>query len=202
MPIYVNKNNQQSGPYEDRVILDQLRSGLLSDDDLGIRQGESSWQRLGEMFPGVGRSQSPGPPIGAAEAASGVATASASPAAKKGGCLKPGLIVAGLLFLLLGISIAAGSRFIPSVSCDLAEADANKIDKLEADLDKATKNGNFDKIGPLQRELTEELSGAAVSEKYCDDDKFRNNAVGVAGGAMAFVGFLMALIGMFVGRGK
>ena len=27
MPIYINKNGQQAGPYEDHVVIDQLRSG-------------------------------------------------------------------------------------------------------------------------------------------------------------------------------
>src|SRR5215216_6722873 len=55
MPIYVSKNQQQFGPYEDRVVVDQLRSGMLSPNELGIRQGEASWSRLGELFPGIGQ---------------------------------------------------------------------------------------------------------------------------------------------------
>ena len=59
MPIYITKNNQQSGPFEEHVVIDQLRSGLLSSDDLGIRQGDSSWSRLGDLFPGVGIASAP-----------------------------------------------------------------------------------------------------------------------------------------------
>ena len=54
MPIYINKNGQQSGPYEDHIVVDQLRNGTLSPSDMGIRHGDPSWQKLGEMFPGVG----------------------------------------------------------------------------------------------------------------------------------------------------
>jgi hypothetical protein len=53
MPIYINKNGQQSGPYEDHVIVDQLRSAYLAPEDLAIRQGDSSWSRLGDLFPGI-----------------------------------------------------------------------------------------------------------------------------------------------------
>ncbi len=49
--IYIYKNNQQSGPFEERIVLDQLNAGLLSPDDMAIRHGESKWQTLGAMFP-------------------------------------------------------------------------------------------------------------------------------------------------------
>lgn len=51
--IYIYKNNQQSGPYEDHVVIDQLRSGMLTPDDLAVRHGESQWQPLRIMFPQV-----------------------------------------------------------------------------------------------------------------------------------------------------
>jgi hypothetical protein len=53
MPIYISKNGQQSGPYEEHVVIDQLRSGYLAPDDLAIRPGEASWSRLSDLFPGV-----------------------------------------------------------------------------------------------------------------------------------------------------
>src|SRR5215213_8806743 len=103
MPIYINKNGQQSGPYEDHIVIDQLRSGVLSPEDLAIRHGDASWQSLANMFPGVGPARvSDPPPIGVSGATIGQ-VAPAAPAAKKGGCLKGGLIGAGILLLLLGI---------------------------------------------------------------------------------------------------
>ncbi|PYT00873.1 MAG: hypothetical protein DMF63_06120 [Acidobacteria bacterium] len=195
MPIYINKNGQQSGPYEDHIVIDQLKNGSLSPNDLGIMHGGTRWQRLGDMFRGIGVAEAK--PIASESHAASTATPP-----KKGGCLKFGLIGTGLLFLLLGVSIAIGSRFIPSVSCNLAESDAHKIDKLRSDLDKATKDGKYERIGPLQIELEEELEGATVTQQYCNDDKFRNNVIGGAGGVLGFVGFLMALIGLFVGRRK
>jgi hypothetical protein len=146
------------------------------------------------MFPGVGVAE-PRPVVSELRAAS-----TAPP--RKGGCLKFGIIGTGLLFLLLGIGVVIGSRFIPSVSCDLAESDAHKIDKLRSDLKKATEEGKFDRIGPLQIELNRELPGAAASQEYCNDEKFRNNLIGGAGGVLAAIGFLMALIGLFIGRRK
>ena len=197
MPIYINKDGQQTGPYEDHIVIDQLKNGSLLPSDLAINHGGSSWQRLSEMFPGIGKSAVE-PLIGASMPATPVA--SAPPAAKKGGCLKFGLIGTGLLFLLLGVGVAVGSRFIPSVSCDLAESDARKIDKLKMDLDRAQKDGKFERIGPLQIQLEQELAGAPTSQRYCNEDKFRNNLIGGAGGALAAIGFLMTLIGVFFVR--
>ena len=51
MPIFIHRNGQQSGPYEKHIIIDQLRNGQLSPDDMGIRQGEKDWQKLRVMFP-------------------------------------------------------------------------------------------------------------------------------------------------------
>jgi len=202
MPIYINKDGQQTGPYEDHIVIDQLKNGTLSPSDLAINHGGTSWQRLGDMFPGIGKSGFE-PPIGSTAAASATPVASAPPAVKKGGgCVKIGLIVAGLLFLLLGVGTAVGSRFIPSVSCDLAESDARTIDKLKADIDKAKKDGDFDEIGELQIKLDAELAGATATQRYCNDDKFRNNVIGGAGGVLAALGALMVLIGFFVGRRK
>jgi len=198
MPIYITKNKQQSGPFEEHVVLDQLAAGLLSPDDLGIRQGEASWQRLGDMFPNVGRSASPSGAVGTDASPA----ASTAPAAKKGGCLRPGLIVTGLLLLLLGIGIGVGSRFIPSVSCDLAEADKERIDKLNRDIEKAKSDFKYDRIGPLTIELKEATKGYAASDRYCYDDRARDNLIGIAGGIVAFIGFLMTVIGLFVGRRK
>ena len=205
MPIYINKNGQQSGPYEDHIVNDQLRSGVLSPDDMAIRHGDSSWQRLADMFPGVAASRESDAALSAGPAVAGAAVgqvASAATATKKGGCLKGGLIGAGILFLLLGIAAAVGSRFIPSTSCDLAKSDQEKIDKLRRDIETAKSDFKYDRIGPLQIELDSELAGYEVSKKYCDNDKFRVDRIGIAGGVVAAIGFLMAVIGLFVGRRK
>ena len=194
MAIYLNKNGQQSGPFDDDVVRGQLQSGQVSQVDMGIRQGDAAWRTLGELFPDVGqRSVAPW----AAENA--VVT---EPKKSGGGCLKTSLITVGLCLFFLGIAIAIGSRFIPSVSCDLLEKDHEEIVKLQSDLDQATKNGDSDKIRLLQFTLNQALSGARASQENCDQDKLRNNVIGGAGGGVAFIGLLMTLVGLFVGRRK
>lgn len=51
MAIYIHRNGEQFGPYEEKVVIDQLGNGQLSPDDMGIRQGEKDWQKLRLMFP-------------------------------------------------------------------------------------------------------------------------------------------------------
>jgi hypothetical protein len=50
MQVYLSKNNQQSGPFEENKVLDMLRAGQLSPNDFGIRQGTGQWHPLGEIF--------------------------------------------------------------------------------------------------------------------------------------------------------
>jgi hypothetical protein len=54
--IYIYKNGLQSGPYEEHIILDQLRNGMLQPEDMAVRTGDSNWQPLRLMFPDVVKS--------------------------------------------------------------------------------------------------------------------------------------------------
>lgn len=54
MTIYINKNNQQTGPFEESKVLEMLQSGELSPDDSAIRHGENEWQKLSVYFPNAG----------------------------------------------------------------------------------------------------------------------------------------------------
>ena len=53
MQIYVSRNNQQLGPFEEAKVLEMLGSGGLAANDLAIRQGEQQWQPLARLFQGV-----------------------------------------------------------------------------------------------------------------------------------------------------
>ncbi|CAN5382182.1 hypothetical protein BH10ACI1_BH10ACI1_12340 [soil metagenome] len=50
LPMYINKNNQQLGPYSPEQVLSMLNSGQLSAFDMAIRQGDSQWQPLSSYF--------------------------------------------------------------------------------------------------------------------------------------------------------
>jgi hypothetical protein len=44
--IYLWKNNEQTGPFEQHDVREQLTSGVLSAEDLGWREGMADWQPL------------------------------------------------------------------------------------------------------------------------------------------------------------
>ena len=54
MQIYISKNNQQLGPFEESRVLEMINAGELSANDLAIRQGDTEWQKLGNYFPNAG----------------------------------------------------------------------------------------------------------------------------------------------------
>ena len=51
MPYYIYRNNEQSGPYEDSFVADEIRQGRFSTNDLGCRVGGTVWQPLSSFFP-------------------------------------------------------------------------------------------------------------------------------------------------------
>lgn len=105
MSIFITKNNQQSGPFEESKVLEMLNSGQLSPDDFAIRQGGSQWQKLGEMFPNAGRQAQNQPsfaqPVSQPQAVN-------QPAAVAAATVKPKKSRKGLLFGCLGILLFSG----------------------------------------------------------------------------------------------
>lgn len=53
MQIYVTRNNQQLGPFEEAKVLEMLGNGELSTTDMAIRHGEQQWQPLAVMYQGI-----------------------------------------------------------------------------------------------------------------------------------------------------
>lgn len=51
MSIYIYKNNQQLGPFEENQIFEMLRNNQLSPNDSAFRQGGKEWRKLSEIFP-------------------------------------------------------------------------------------------------------------------------------------------------------
>lgn len=60
MGIYLIKDNQQTGPYEDADVRSGLASGKFSYDSLAWREGMAEWQPLSTLFPRV---SPPKPPV-------------------------------------------------------------------------------------------------------------------------------------------
>jgi hypothetical protein len=97
MSIYVTRNNEQRGPFEEAQVVEMLRNGQLLPSDLGIRQGDQKWRTLGEMFP-----SSTGQPV----------TPAAETAEKPRKSRKGLLIGCAGAFLLLAIIAAVAGLFV------------------------------------------------------------------------------------------
>jgi len=50
MNIYVHKNEQQLGPFDESQISDGLNSGEISLEDLAWKEGLTEWVRLGDLL--------------------------------------------------------------------------------------------------------------------------------------------------------
>jgi GYF domain 2 len=61
MSIYLYKNNQQYGPYDEAAVLEWLRTGRCSLGDLAYREGMTQWQPLKVLFPTVAPPQMSSP---------------------------------------------------------------------------------------------------------------------------------------------
>jgi hypothetical protein len=51
MSLYVYKDGQQLGPYEDDAVLQSLRNGAFTAEDLASRDGQGDWRPLSFYFP-------------------------------------------------------------------------------------------------------------------------------------------------------
>jgi hypothetical protein len=51
MSLYVFKDGQNLGPYEDEAVLQSLRNGAFTPDDLASREGQGDWRPLSFYFP-------------------------------------------------------------------------------------------------------------------------------------------------------
>ena len=54
MQIYINKNNQQLGPFDEAKVKEMLVKGEVYKNNLCIREGETNWQPLEVFYPNIG----------------------------------------------------------------------------------------------------------------------------------------------------
>jgi GYF domain 2 len=62
MQIYINKNGQQLGPFDEGKVREMLKNGQLLSTDYGIKEGQQRWTQLSGMFPGQKSSQAKASP--------------------------------------------------------------------------------------------------------------------------------------------
>ncbi len=101
MSIFVHKNDQQLGPFEEAKALEMLKTGEFTSQDMAIRQGETEWRKLGDYFPNASsQTQAAEPPAPAQP----TPAAETEPAPKKS---KKGLLLGCAAVFVVAILIAA-----------------------------------------------------------------------------------------------
>lgn len=134
MSIYVNKNNQQLGPFDEKKVVEMLKSGQLSTDDLAVRQGEEQWQPLGNLFPADSISSAIPNPL----------TQESNPPKKGFGCLR----LLGIALILLSVVTLIGGlanywmRNFNNYPCVAADTAKQKLDEA------------FNKLSPQARNVS------------------------------------------------
>jgi hypothetical protein len=62
MPLFIFKNQQQLGPYEESEVQAKLNTGDLSLDDLGWKEGLENWVPLRDLYQNLQANKIPSPP--------------------------------------------------------------------------------------------------------------------------------------------
>lgn len=191
MQMYVNKNNQQLGPFEEAKVLEMLTNGQLSPNDMGIRNGESEWQSLNNLFPSVilTTPQSISPTVNEV---------------KQNGCRRP----LGTIMLILGLLLFIGGFFFPlkgalsggqNLACKEAEKAKREADFLFEDFQRVKGTSAEPKKAAELKQAIETMQswGKTCSEINAS---YRQSVIFLI--LMGCFGFVMAIIGFFVRRVK
>lgn len=205
MSIYIYKNGEQSGPFDESIILEKLRIGHLSRKDLAIRTGGTEWQPLEILFPEFAKpspphAQAPPSPTSKAPTPATNFVAGAAPAKNSGGCRKVFgwlLLIFGLLLFLGGIGGAVVNRMMPLHQCELA-------DQYDRESEQAVKDADAARGTPKQAELEakakDKIEWARTWLRGCIEARSQHMIYLVALLAAAGTGFLMMIVGFFVRR--
>jgi hypothetical protein len=202
MQIYIFKDNQQTGPFEELEILDQLRTGKLSRDDLGFKPGAANWQKLGELFPDVSHQQAT-PPVITPHAAviSKPAQAAVAQSKKGGGCriaLGIAMILVGLLMMASGIGGVAFFQLSPKpIMCEFADKDKKELDTAMEEY-QAAKGTDAEAVKQAEVEVI--LTRSEDSSRLCSNTLAQGRIGTIAFAVAAIIGFIVLVIGIFVAR--
>jgi hypothetical protein len=204
MLIYIYKNGHQSGPFSENVIIEQLKSGQLSPNDKGIREGEKDWRSLGVLFPDVKKADVRQTQIPAAEAEpiqfAAASYAAAEPAKTGGGCRR----IFGWLLLILGLLIFLGAAGTAIVIRSWDQTSCQTADMLKKEADEALKEYEFAKGTSREVEAEKKANEKIKSFDFWSDgcgrllESRRRQFVTVL--VVGFVGLMLAVVGFFVRR--
>jgi hypothetical protein len=63
MLIYIGKNNERTGPFDESQVLAGIRDGVFSLSDLAWHEGMTGWEPLGSLYPSPSTPPPLPPPI-------------------------------------------------------------------------------------------------------------------------------------------
>jgi hypothetical protein len=185
--FYINKNGQQSGPFDEAKVREMLKNGQLLASDLGIKHGESQWQRLSDMFQGVSSDALP---------PRAIANQTVEKPEKQGkgcrGLLGIGLIVFGIFIVFGGLAnCGLRQKNLSSSACDLYEKAFRESEEAFA---KYQKDKTFSNEENWKSKLDSAQSWKATCSSVNSASVFwRNITIG-----LSIVGLLMLIIGVLL----
>lgn len=184
MQIYISKNNQQLGPFDQEKVLEMLANGQLSANDLGIRHGENQWYPLGVLFPNFNIIGTPSAGFNAHPT-----TFETSKKVRRRG-LGVFMLVLGILLLLGGASTAVMRPTGYKNYCQFAK---NTYDEFIVAGEKYQSNKSEENLKDFNFQYDLAKETAKTCEEYTSSYRFWI-AVSII---TAFVGLLITIIGFF-----
>lgn len=153
MLIYIYKNSQQSGPFEENIVSGWLKSGQLSPEDMACRQGDQTWKPLKVFFPNVqSASQNPGANFAA------VNTRGNNLDQKKGGSKMFLYLLLGFGVLILVGAIGIAAVFMMSMSNRSVETSNLSTKNLNSNSSNSSVNSTNSNVRvPNSTELNDKL---------------------------------------------
>ena len=199
MQIYIFKDGRQSGPFDESAVLEQLRTGIFSPDDLAIRQGDRDWSKLADIFAGRIAAEpvsvTTPKPVPAQQRLAGSAGIAETRGCRK--ILGWLMLLFGLLLFLGGAAGAAANRVFPPGTCEIA-------DQYQAEADRAVKDADAARGTPKQVELEakakEKIESARIWTRGCAESMSVHNMFLAALIGSSVIGFLIFTTGYFVRR--
>ena len=191
MSIYIYKNNQQTGPFEESKVLEMLGGGQLSPNDMGIRSGESQWQPLANLFPRVILST----PQATSPMANGVTN---------NGCRR----IFGIGLLILGFFLFIGGSFFPvknalrsnggqNLACQNAGKAKQKADESFREYEKSKGTNAEAKIA---EELKQNIGIVRMWSETCSELNSSHRRWMIILTILGGFGFILTIAGFFISR--
>lgn len=185
MQIYISKNNQQLGPFEEAKVLEMLQSGQLSPNDPAVPRGGNQWQPLSVLLPTFNF-------IGTPFAGFNVPP-TAFEASKK--VRSKGLSV---FILVLGILVfLGGAAFTVNRHTGFSNMACKEAERLLTETRQAREEFEFNKTEENLKKFESKRSSGRSWAVSCDTSTSAHRFWMASGIITAIVGLIITIVGFF-----